>query len=407
LQKIRLAAAALLLGGLFAPALTPPALGQTCACPGAGIRADAAPPPLPDYDQPPIPSPGYLWTPGYWAWNNYEYYWVPGTWVEPPRPGLLWTPGYWALVDGVYAFNAGYWAPHVGFYGGVSYGFGYGGAGYEGGYWRDGAFYYNRSVNNVGGARIVNVYEKTVVIDKNASRASFNGPGGSAARPSPEEQAAAAEPHVERTPAQVAHAREASMKGDLFVSANHGKPAIAATATAAAFTGPGVIRAKAAGATKVQYPGGEPPPAAAPGEERKRQEKNDLRPGVEPGAGPSRETATPEKGGNAAPGKERTGAEPNAEKKGESGRSGAEAEKAKAVTPAGEERKTPSAEPEKRLAPAAERKPDAEAHRPAAAVERRPPPEAAKHAPEARQDQHPPAHPREEECGKPGKPKCP
>ena len=26
------------------------------------------PPPLPDYDQPPAPGDGYLWTPGYWAW---------------------------------------------------------------------------------------------------------------------------------------------------------------------------------------------------------------------------------------------------------------------------------------------------------------------------------------------------
>ena len=85
---------------------------------------------MPDYDQPPIPAPGYYWTPGYWAWNNYDYYWVPGVWVEPPQPGLLWTPGYWAFVGGVYAFRPGYWGPHVGFYGGIDYGFGYNGAGY-------------------------------------------------------------------------------------------------------------------------------------------------------------------------------------------------------------------------------------------------------------------------------------
>ena len=53
------------------------------------------------------------------------YYWVPGTWVQPPRVGVLWTPGYWGFVGGVYAFHAGYWGPHVGFYGGVNYGFGY------------------------------------------------------------------------------------------------------------------------------------------------------------------------------------------------------------------------------------------------------------------------------------------
>ncbi len=130
------------------------------------ISVDVEPPPLPVYDQPPIPEPGYLWVPGYWAWDDDTgYYWVPGTWVQPPEPELLWTPGYWGWDDGVYVFHAGYWGPQIGFYGGVAYGFGYDGVGYEGGYWRGGAFYYNRSVNNFGGVRITNVYNKTVVVN--------------------------------------------------------------------------------------------------------------------------------------------------------------------------------------------------------------------------------------------------
>src|ERR1700761_3447721 len=102
------------------------------------IYADVPPPPIPVYDQPPIPEPGYIWTPGYWAWDDDygDYYWVPGTWVLPPNPGLLWTPGYWGWADGCYGFIPGYWGPEVGFYGGVNYGFGYTGNGYEGGYWR-------------------------------------------------------------------------------------------------------------------------------------------------------------------------------------------------------------------------------------------------------------------------------
>jgi len=40
------------------------------------------------------PGDGYIWTPGYWAWDG-EYYWVPGTWVLAPEAGYLWTPGYW------------------------------------------------------------------------------------------------------------------------------------------------------------------------------------------------------------------------------------------------------------------------------------------------------------------------
>ena len=49
---------------------------------------------------------------------------------------------------------------HVGFYGGVNYGFGYGGSGYEGGRWDNGQFAYNRTVNNFGSVRVTNVYEQ-------------------------------------------------------------------------------------------------------------------------------------------------------------------------------------------------------------------------------------------------------
>ena len=113
---------------------------------GIDISVTTAPPPLPEYDQPPLPGDGYIWTPGYWAYGDYGYYWVPGTWVQPPTVGLLWTPGYWGFNGGRYIFNAGYWGPQVGFYGGIDYGFGYTGLGYEGGYdavrryarkWRD------------------------------------------------------------------------------------------------------------------------------------------------------------------------------------------------------------------------------------------------------------------------------
>src|ERR1700683_1089112 len=60
-----------------------------------GLSINIAPPVLPVYVEPALPAPGYLWTPGYWAWDGTDYYWVPGTWVLPPSPELLWTPGYW------------------------------------------------------------------------------------------------------------------------------------------------------------------------------------------------------------------------------------------------------------------------------------------------------------------------
>jgi len=123
------------------------------------VTVAIAPPELPVYDQPEIPGPDYIWTPGFWAYGPEGYYWVPGTWVQPPAVGLLWTPGYWGWHDGVYVFNRGYWGPHVGFYGGINYGFGYGGSGYEGGYWKGGVFAYNTTVNNFGSVHITNVYK--------------------------------------------------------------------------------------------------------------------------------------------------------------------------------------------------------------------------------------------------------
>ena len=209
-----------------------------------GISIDVAPPPLPVYDQPPIPEPGYIWTPGYWAWDDDSgYYWVPGTWVLPPEPALLWTPGYWGWNDGVYSFHEGYWGPEVGFYGGVSYGYGYGGVGYEGGYWRGGAFFYNRSVNNFSNVQITNVYNKTVVVN-NRTNVSYNGgTGGTTAHATPQQIAAASQQHVPPTPQQTQHMQMAAKDPALSLNNNHGHPTVAATSHAAQLSGAGVVAA--------------------------------------------------------------------------------------------------------------------------------------------------------------------
>jgi hypothetical protein len=73
------------------------------------ISVNFAPPELPVYDQPPCPDEGYIWTPGYWAWDGDDYYWVPGTWVMAPEVGLLWTPGYWGWGGDSFVFYEGYW----------------------------------------------------------------------------------------------------------------------------------------------------------------------------------------------------------------------------------------------------------------------------------------------------------
>jgi WXXGXW repeat (2 copies) len=210
-----------------------------------GISIDVEPPPLPVYDQPIIPAPGYLWVPGYWAWSDdVDYYWVPGTWVLPPEPGLLWTPGYWAWSDGAYTLYDGYWGPEIGFYGGVNYGFGYTGYGYEGGYWSDGSFFYNTAVNNISNVSITNVYHKTVVVN-NTSNVSYNGGrGGTAARPTPEQLTIAKEHHIAATPVQRRHVEAAAKNPALSLARNHGHPSVAATAHPAQFKGPGVIAAR-------------------------------------------------------------------------------------------------------------------------------------------------------------------
>jgi hypothetical protein len=210
-----------------------------------GISVDIEPPPLPVYDQPPIPTPGYLWVPGYWAWDDDTgYYWVPGTWVLPPEPELLWTPGYWGWSDGVYFFHDGYWGPQIGFYGGVAYGFGYTGFGYEGGYWRNGAFFYNQSVNNISNVSITNVYNKTVVVN-NTTNVSYNGgAGGTTARPTAEQLAVEKERHIAPTAEQTRNVQAAAKDPTLLLNNNHGHPTVAATAHPAQFKGPGVIAAR-------------------------------------------------------------------------------------------------------------------------------------------------------------------
>jgi hypothetical protein len=216
---------------------------------GIGVSITLAPPVLPVYAQPEIPGPGYLWTPGYWGYADGDYYWVPGTWVLAPQPGYLWTPGYWGWGDGAYLWHGGYWGAHIGFYGGVNYGYGYGGSGYQGGYWQHDHFFYNQSVNNIhNNSQITNVYNKTVINNAAPSRASYNGgQGGIVAQPTASERAAASESHLPPLQAQVQHEQVAHATPSLRASANHGNPPIAATAHAGVLSGPGVVAAGSRG----------------------------------------------------------------------------------------------------------------------------------------------------------------
>jgi hypothetical protein len=153
--------------------------------------APQPPPPMPDYQQPPCPGPGFIWTPGYWGYQPTGYSWVPGAWTRPPYQGALWTPGYWGHRQNKFLFYPGHWGKHMGFYGGVNYGNGYVGTGYEGGYWDRDHFDYNRAVNNIDPHVVPNVYNYANFNPGLNVRISFNGgPDGIQFRPRPLEMVA-------------------------------------------------------------------------------------------------------------------------------------------------------------------------------------------------------------------------
>ncbi|MGA2422104.1 MAG: YXWGXW repeat-containing protein [Candidatus Acidiferrum sp.] len=242
---------------------------------GVGISVGFGPPALPIYEQPICPADGYLWTPGYWAYDDVDgYYWVPGTWVEPPEVGFLWTPGYWGWGGSAFIFHEGYWGPHVGFYGGINYGFGYGGVGFEGGRWDGGHFAYNTFVSHVNTTIIHNTYNTRVTVIDN--HVSYNGgDGGLQARETEQERTYAGERHVGPVAAQTSHVQEARGNPELRASANHGRPPIAATARPGDFKGGAVAARNAGGEYKA-------PPAGARGSgETAPRPENGARPGTE------------------------------------------------------------------------------------------------------------------------------
>jgi hypothetical protein len=246
-----------LLLALLALASITPAFAQIA------VTVAFGPPALPVYDQPICPGDGFLWTPGYWAYDADDgYYWVPGTWVEAPEPGYLWTPGWWGWENDGFLFHEGYWGTEVGFYGGIYYGFGYFGDGFVGGRWDGGHFFYNRAVLNVD-VNIHNVYNTTVVHNETVNRASFNGGnGGITARPTAHDQEVEQQRHIPPVAAQTQHMQAARSNPQMRAESNQGKPPVAATSRPGEFSGSGVVAAKAEGAPYHPAPSRSGTPAA-------------------------------------------------------------------------------------------------------------------------------------------------
>jgi hypothetical protein len=202
---------------------------------GVFISVNFGPPVLPIYVQPVCPQPNLIWTPGYWAYGDDGYFWVPGAWVPAPFVGGLWTPGYWGWRNGLYIYNPGYWGYHVGYYGGVNYGGGYLGIGFAGGEWRGGAFAYNTAVVNVNTTIIHTTFVDRTVIERstvaNPNHVAFaGGPGGIQHTATPQEQLAARETHTPPTSFQAQHIQAAQTNKQSYAKVNGGHPATLAVA---------------------------------------------------------------------------------------------------------------------------------------------------------------------------------
>jgi hypothetical protein len=215
------------------------------------VSINIAPPPLPLYAQPLVPGEGYIWTPGYWSWNpaDDDYYWVPGTWVLAPNPGQLWTPGYWAFEGAGYFWHAGYWGTQVGYYGGLNYGYGYTGTGYQGGRWDGRVFRYNAAASHVDPKVVHNVYNSRVANGAQTARVSFSrSPASASARTAAASArtpaAAQRQPTVAATAGptaeQVQHEHTALTTPTQRAWVPHGPPQVAATPRPSAFTVPEV-----------------------------------------------------------------------------------------------------------------------------------------------------------------------
>ncbi len=57
-----------------------------------GINIGMPPPPVVEYV--PVAVPGYVWAPGYWAWNGHRYYWSSGAW-QRVQPAYGHVAGHW------------------------------------------------------------------------------------------------------------------------------------------------------------------------------------------------------------------------------------------------------------------------------------------------------------------------
>lgn len=95
--------AALIVGSISVP---------TIAYADFDVDVTTAPPPT-QTEVVPAPRTGYVWSPGYWAWNKDigHHEWIKGHWVEE-RAGAQWVPDRWVQDPdhpSHWHFKSGHW----------------------------------------------------------------------------------------------------------------------------------------------------------------------------------------------------------------------------------------------------------------------------------------------------------
>jgi hypothetical protein len=110
-MKRKLAPLALLLALLGLGGITQTARAQEMITTGTfAVSVDLArEPPLERPEVSPAWRDGFVWAPGYWGWDGYEYVWVEGHWLQD-HPGYALFPGRWVVYgNGLWRFLPEHW----------------------------------------------------------------------------------------------------------------------------------------------------------------------------------------------------------------------------------------------------------------------------------------------------------
>ena len=81
----------------------------SAGAPRVAVDIDVAPP-APQYEVIPPSREGYVWSPGYWRWDDehHRHAWVGGEYIHG-RHGEHWVPHHWSERNGRWHLDDGHW----------------------------------------------------------------------------------------------------------------------------------------------------------------------------------------------------------------------------------------------------------------------------------------------------------